>query len=425
MNQERKKCCGKLKKRYLVYAVFVLVVILLNVIAWNSTAFCDAYITYVFPVWVNTYGRFMNLFPFSVGEIMLFAGAGLAVIFIPIGLTAGILKLREWRKERRSRKESREESGKENRKESGKDNRKESGDETGKASFARGRFCRFCFGYTGFFAWLVLIVCVVMTLNCTILYHASTFSEKYFGTSKREYTLEDLLYVRNLVVEKCNELSGQMERDEKGRIVYEGDIRRDAVEAMQKLGETYDQLDGYYPYPKPLATSDFFSQQYMAGYYFPFSMEANYNDVMYIMNKHATMCHELAHLRGYIFEDEANFISYLACTGSDNLVMQYAGYLSVLNYLDNDFYKSIGKDWETYLAQPNILAQVHEDNVFLLEEEWDRIEDKAVLDTETVDQVSDAFTETTLKANGVKDGMVSYSRVVKLLLQYYEALGEI
>ena len=44
------------------------------------------------------------------------------------------------------------------------------------------------------------------------------------------------------------------------------------------------------------------------GLYFPFSMEANYNDTMSIMNKPFTMCHELAHTHGYIFEDEANFL---------------------------------------------------------------------------------------------------------------------
>jgi len=358
-----------------VFAVMAVLIVVLNLIAWNSTAFCDAYIKYVFPIWVNTYGRFMNLFPFSVGEVLLYLAAGLVVIFLLALLLAGIRK--------------------------------------GRA------LSKFCKGYLSFFAWLVLCLCMIMTLNCTILYHASTFSEKYFGKSEREYTLEELTAVRNMVVEKCNELSGQMMRDEEGYIVYNGNIRQDAVDAMKELGKTYDQLDGYYPYPKPLVTSDFFSQQYMCGYYFPFSMEANYNDVMYIMNKHATLCHELAHLRGYIFEDEANFIAYLACIQSEEKIIQYSGYLSVLNYLDNDFYKAVGKDWEKYSAQPLILDQVHEDNIFLTQEEWDRIEDKAVLDTDTVDQVSDAFTETTLKANGVSDGMISYSRVVKLLLQYY------
>ena len=42
------------QKLYVCIAIFIVV---LNVLAWNSTAFCDAYIAYVFPVWVNTYGR--------------------------------------------------------------------------------------------------------------------------------------------------------------------------------------------------------------------------------------------------------------------------------------------------------------------------------------------------------------------------------
>lgn len=371
----------KVKKSLLLYAVLFALIVLLNVIAWNSIAFCDAYIAYVFPIWVNTYGRFMNLFPFSVGEIMLYLAAVLVVVFFVVILVYGCMKLLKKREN------------------------------------------RFLRGYMKFVAWTVLIVCLIMTLNCSILYHASTFSEKYFGKDPGEYTIEDLISVRNYVVERCENLADQMKRDDSGRIVYTGNIRQDAVESMQKLGETYDQLDGYYPYPKPLATSDFFSQQYMCGYYFPFSMEANYNDVMYIMNLHATMCHELAHLRGYIYEDEANFISYLACIGSDDPMVQYSGYLSVLNYLDNDFYKAVGRDWEQYSLQPAISQQVRDDNMFLTPEEWDRIESKAMIETETVDEVSDVLTDTVLKANGVSDGMISYNRVVRLLLQYYKQIG--
>ena len=208
-----------------------------------------------------------------------------------------------------------------------------------------------------------------------------------------------------------------MKRDENGDILYSEDLREEAVGAMKVLGKQYDQLDGYYPLPKPLAASDFFSQQYITGYYFPFSMEANYNNVMYISQYPSTLCHELAHLRGYIYEDEANFIAYLACIGSADLMFQYSGYLSVLFYLDNDLWDALGED--AYIQQPRIAPQVYADNIFLKQAEWDRINDKAVIDTETVDEISDTFTDTVLKANGVKDGMISYSRVVELLLWYY------
>ena len=53
------------------------------------------------------------------------------------------------------------------------------------------------------------------------------------------------------------------------------------------------------------------------------------------------------------------------------------------------------------------------------EEDWERINKKALINTETVDKAADVFIDTNLKVNGVSDGKVSYSRVVRLLLQYY------
>ncbi len=386
----RKLC----KKSVLLYMGLAAAIVLVNMLAWNSTAFCDAYIQYIFPIWVNTYGRVTGIFSFSVGEILLVLGVCSVAATIILVLTNGVLQLYGFFRKRK----------------------------TGKAEGCVS-FSRLTRGYLRGFAWLLMAVCMIMTLNCTILYHGSTFSEQYYGKEKEYYTLEELQRVRNYVVERCNALALEMERDEQGTILYTENIGDKAVEVMQKLGETYDRLDGYYPNPKPLAASDFFSQQYMAGYYFPFSMEANYNDVMYIMNKPATMCHELAHLRGYIYEDEANFISYLACIRSGDKVFEYSGYLSVLYYLDNDFYDAVGADKDLYREQPAITKQVHEDNIFLTDEEWERINEKALIDTETVDEISDTFTETVLVANGVSDGMISYSRVVRLLLQYYENAG--
>lgn len=376
------------KKTGIIYASIAVFVVLLNVIAWSSTSFCDAYIRYIFPVWVNTYGRLTGVFPFSVGEILLVAGVLCVLIFvlcILICLTLGVYSLLT---------SQRSTPGK-----------------------IRNGLWKFSKGYFSFFAWTVLVVCVIMTLNCSILYHASTFSEQYYGEEDGDYTLVDLIAVRNMVVERCNILAQEMIRDENGDLVYDKDMEAEAIRAMKELGKQYDQLDGYYPRPKPLASSDFFSQQYSGGYYFPFSMEANYNNVMYIANFPAAMCHELAHLRGYIYEDEANFISFLACVQSEDPFFQYCGYLSVLYYLDNDFYDAVGD--ERYGEQIWIAPQVHIDNVFLKKSEWDRIEEEAVLETEVVEAVSDEFVDTMLKVNGVEDGMISYSRVVELLLWHY------
>lgn len=410
------------KTRTKTYFIIAGMVVLLNIIAWSSEAFCDWYIRYVFPVWVNTYGRLTGVFPFSVGEWLIVAGVFLVITAVILMIASALRWIIRRCRARHVDKQ----------------------DECSSASHVtrpsvtrgRGRFDKFCCGFYTFSAWVLLAVLVLMTLNCTILYHATPFSEKYFSMEKATddgnentdtgntvekgtYTLQDLTALRNMLVEKCNELSGQMQRTEEGEIIYEGNMRKKAISDMQALGETYDALQGFYPMPKPLYFSDFVSQQYMLGYYFPFSMEANYNKVAYVTNLPVTMCHELAHLKGYIQEDEANFIGFLACISSDNLLFQYSGYLSVLNYVNNDFYEAVGEDYERYMAEVQIDRQVYEDAVFVRKEDWDRIEKEAVVDTEVVDAVSTGFVETSLKLNGVDDGMVAYSRVVGLLLQWY------
>lgn len=371
-----------------VYSVILAGAILLNVAVWNSKALADWYMMNILPIWVNSYGWFMGLFPFSVGEIMLIAGVILVLVAILLGIVR--LGLQVFR-------------------------------------IRINIFNIFCKRYFQGIAWIALGVFVVLTLNCFICYHGTDFATGYFPKERKPqeaYTLEELATVRDFVVQKCNYLSKQVERDEAGNIIYSGDMESAAVECMQAMGQEYRQLAGFYPKPKKIAFSGFLSQQYMQGYFFPFSMEANYNQIMNIMNKPATMCHELAHLKGFIREDEANLIGYLACINSDDPLFMYSGYLSVLNYLDNDFYDAVNRDKTVYLSHVRISAQVRKDNEFLSEETWEIVEKKAVVSTETVDKISDEIVEATLVMNGVEEGMLSYCKVVGLLLDYYSIQPE-
>lgn len=373
-------------KKYGIIGSIWVVIILINILAWNSTAFCDWYIANIFPICVGCYGRLTSLFPFSVGEMMLIIAVVLIVLLLFIGIGAGICKIVYI----------------------AKGNRKE-------------KLPVWMRGYS--FTVLIIFTCVgiVMTSNCFVLYHGSTFPEKYMEkTLDKKYKLSELADLRNMVVSECNRLSKLVERDEHGNIIYSGNIEEQAVKEMKRLGETYPQLSGFYPDPKGFTFSGFFSQQKMMGYYFPFSMEANYNTKMYVTNMPSTICHELSHVKGFIQEDEANFISYLACVGSEDVFFQYSGYLSVLYYLDNDYYEAIDENKAIYKSQVRISSQVRKDKVFLTPEAWEEVEKKAVVSTKTVSKVSQKIVETNLTLNGVEDGTVSYGRVVELLLEYYD-----
>ena len=382
----------KVKLRKYIPAVLILLAILLNIAARCSRTFADCYVNYVFPLWVETYGRITGIFPFSVGEKLLYLAVILVFLLVlgTVGLLI-ILVLNRFGK--------------------------------GKNTFGY-KYKRYYKCYAMFIYWVCGVISLIMTLNCFMLYQVSPITQRYqIGAGTKEsYGREEITILRNYIVEEANALAPLLERDEKGFLVYHGDMAQEAKRQMEELSGTFPGLKGYYPSPKPLWLSGFFSQQYIMGYFFPFSMEANYNDRMYIVNWPTSFCHELSHLKGFILEDEANFIGYLACAGSEDIFFRYSACLSVIGYLDNDFYEAIGEDIEAYRAQPQISRQVTGDKMFLTEEAWQEVEKKAVIDTEVVQQASDTFTETTLTLNGVEDGKVSYSRVVDLLLRYYDGI---
>lgn len=383
MDMIKNRANQKKKWKITIPISLIILSLCLNLAAWFSSSFCNYYVMHIFPVWVETYGRLTGMFSFSVGEIMLYLAVLLIVILILWAVVHLLLHrfLPWWER-------------------------------------------RFLKNYSLTILWIFGIVCVIMTLNCFLLYHASPINERYpIGDGSLEkYGVSEVTVLRDYVVEQANLLGASLPRDENGELIYAGDMKQEAKDRMRRLGNEFAQLQGYYPDPKPLATSEFFSQQYIMGYYFPFSMEANYNAIMCKINMPVTMCHELSHLKGIIREDEANFIGYLACVDSGDEFFRYSAYLSVISYLDRDFYKAIGQNDEIYESHPAVSEQVMADKRFLTKETWDHVEETALIETETVKKVSNTFTETTLVLNGVEDGKISYSRVVDLLLLYYDGV---
>lgn len=388
----------KKRKNRILFGIYILVVII-NVLSWYSSGFGDGIRQSVFCVTQYIQGHLSSLFPFSIGEFLLI----IAVVLVVGAFALFAVLLMEWM---RSILRGRRIAG------------KNSEGET--VCGEKSKIIRFAGRYFYVLLWIVGIVSAIMSINCFALYHCSSFQENYMPRQEREYHVRELALVRDHVVRQCNELAEIMERDEDGYIVYHEDIGQRAMAEMERLGEEYPLFSGYYPVPKKFTFSGFFSQQYIMGYYFPFSMEANYNGTMYIANAPSTVCHELSHVKGFIYEDDANFIGYLACISSDDAFFRYSGYLSVLDYLNRDLYESLGRSREAYLSYEVCSPLVESDNIFLTRQAWEEVESNAVIDTEIVKQVSRSFLETNLQVNGIEEGIASYGDVVERLLAYYD-----
>lgn len=116
-----------------------------------------------------------------------------------------------------------------------------------------------------------------------------------------------------------------------------------AIKAMKNLAQRFPELSGYYPKPKPVLFSKGMSYLGITGIYSPFTLEANYNHDIPPYLIPFTMCHELAHLKSFMREEEANFIAYLACRDSSSIEFQYSGAVNALAYTLNALYKTVGK----------------------------------------------------------------------------------
>ncbi len=160
-----------------------------------------------------------------------------------------------------------------------------------------------------------------------------------------EYSAEELKEICIQLTEKLNELSDKVARDGNGIMILSGQADEKAISAMTSLGEEYDVLSGYYPRPKQLIISELLSYQGLSGIYLPFTVEANYNGDMLPYNIPFTACHELSHLRGFMQEDEANFIAFLACIHDEDLDFQYSGYMLGWTYCMNALYRMDHELW--------------------------------------------------------------------------------
>ena len=145
------------------------------------------------------------------------------------------------------------------------------------------------------------------------------------------------------------------------------------------------------------------------GVYSPFTIEANYNQDMPMFNIPSTLCHELSHLKGYMREDEANFIAWLACVCSGQPQFQYSGHMLAYTYAmaalwnagETDAYREIYSQL-CRRAREDLLA----DDAF-----WESYDG-------AVAEVSQDLNDVYLKINSQEDGVRSYGRMVDLLLAY-------
>ena len=238
------------------------------------------------------------------------------------------------------------------------------------------------------------------------------------GYSVEETDAATLRSLCELLARQANWFRAGRGEDNERVFAAGADFRVQAVEASDDVAA----LDSRYgvslfslaerAHPKAMAFSQVMSSIQLTGVIFPYLAEANINTDQPAFGIPSTMCHELSHICGYMREDEANFIAYLACLeGSGDFC--YSGSMLALIHATNALSAADPTAYSEVMAglTPAVRRDLEANSRY-----WD------TYDTTTgraATQVNDAY----LKANDQSDGVQSYGRMVDLLIACYRARG--
>ncbi|MCL2077992.1 MAG: DUF3810 domain-containing protein [Oscillospiraceae bacterium] len=365
-----------MKKALIYLGVTAALNIIFRLISRNSLAFSEWYATVVYPLISGILARITGVFPFALAEILLY----IMILLILTGFVFFTIRLI-------------------------------------KSSGRRVKVLLFS---------LVALSCTVSTFmavflfNCGINYHRQTFFY-YSGLTIDLYDNEDLRGVIDEVIGELYEIIPHITTGEQGQFIMTPDKLNPTVRSsMNKLGEIYPVLDAYYPNPKPMLLSmQILTPTLTCGIFSPFTMEAIYNADMPHSQIPFTVSHELSHLAGFMREDEANFIAFLACRESGDFDFMYSGYTNALVYLLNAFLEE--SEWEEYSEMyMTIPEQVRTEYNYTMNY-WHppRETSFSTAVSEIVSSAAGTVNDAYLKSQGQSDGVKSYGRLVDLMIADY------
>jgi len=191
------------------------------------------------------------------------------------------------------------------------------------------------------------------------------------------------------------------------------DALRRAEAGFAAAGGEYPFLAGRYGPPKGVYLSRLMSYTGISGVYSPFTAEANVNLETPAAQLPATICHEMAHQRGFAREDEANYLAYLVCTRHPDGDFRYSGVLLALQNAAAALQAHAPEQYQELRAaySPG------------LERDLAAIRAYQARYAGPVEKIAERINDAYLRSNRQTDGIASYGRMVDLLLAEQRTIG--
>ncbi len=357
------------KRMYLLLG-FPLGAVLILLAKWEQSWVEQIYARGVHAFFENTLGRLVSLLPFSLSEWLILAAIVLAVGYVIYVIFMLCKRQEGW-----------------------------------KHILYRAFVNFLCVASVAYFLF-------VITMG---LCYYRTPASQYLSLPVREYSVEELTEVTLWLSQKANEERQKMKEDASGVAKLQDETwwqtSAEAQACFNKMAEKYSGIGKVSARNKPMVFSGVMSRLMTMGVYIPYTFESSINVDMTAYTIPATMCHELSHVKGFMREDEANFLGFLACMQSDRSDFRYSGYMSAFGYALN---RLAAEDYDAAVVVANNVsaAVARDDNAD--HAYWQQYRGTVI--AESSGEIYDAY----LQSNDQQDGIKSYGRMLDLVIAWYQ-----
>ena len=258
---------------------------------------------------------------------------------------------------------------------------------------------------------LRLLIDVQVFILCFYLFWGMNYyrpsAAKRFDLPDSGYTTADLKSVTSILIDSANRCRARLsaaDLQQDNKTIY-----ATAVKAIISLSAGSDKFHTFKPEVKPSILTGLLNYMGTSGYYNPFTTEAQMDYDLPVFIKPFVACHEMSHQMGFAPEDEANFGGFIAATQSNDRLLRYSAYyvgvqefMFALRQQDSLARKELRKN----ISQP-VLNDFKTERAF-----WLSYESK-------LGALSSLFYDDFLKANNQPQGLNTYNQMVRLVMGWY------